>query len=79
MQEQRTEIVDAPELPEEGSRGGEWTVVQASAIEVARERTGCPLETLACWSPERKAEVLIGNLDTLFQWPKYVSFTALCC
>ncbi len=49
---------------------GEWTVTQASAVAVAREQAGCPLETLACWSPEKKVEVLIGNLDTLPQRPK---------
>ena len=67
---QRTEVAQAPELLDDGSRGGEWTVIQASAVAVAREQAGCPLETLACWSPEKKVEVLIGTLDTLPQRPK---------
>ena len=49
----------------EHERSGEWTVKQASAVAVAREQAGCPLETLACWSREKKVEVLIGSLDTL--------------
>ena len=61
---QRAEIADYY------SRGGEWTVMHASAVAVAREEAGCPLESLACWSPEEKVEVLIGSLDTLPQRPK---------
>ena len=64
----RTELPQASELLDDG--GGEWTVVQASAVAVAREEAGCPLETLACWSPKKKVEVLIGSLDTLPQRPK---------
>ena len=52
-----------------------WTVQQASAIAVARERAGCPLRTLACWSPEQKADVLLGSLDSLPNRPKFVSLT----
>ena len=66
----RTELAQTSELLGNGSRGGEWTVLQASAVAVAREQAGCPLETLACWSPEKKVEVLIGSLDTLPQRPK---------
>ena len=74
---QRAEIAQVPEFPDNGSSGGEWTVIQASAAAAAREQAGCPLETLACWSPEQKVEVLIGSLDRLPQRPKYVFFTAL--
>ena len=52
------------------SRGAKRTVVRASAVAVAREQAGCPLETLACWSPKKEVEVLIGSLDTLPQRPK---------
>jgi len=61
----RTDTAPTPELPDESPKGGEWTVIQASAVAIAREQAGCPLETLACWSPEQKVEVLIGNLDRL--------------
>ena len=53
-----------------------WTARQASTCAVAREQAGCPLRTLACWSPEQKAEVLIGSLDSLLNRPKFVSLTA---
>ena len=53
-----------------------WTVRQASTFAVAREQAGCPLKTLACWSPEQKTEVLIGSLDSLPKRPKFVSLTA---
>jgi hypothetical protein len=66
---QQAEIAPASELLDGGSRGGRWTVIQASAVAVAREQAGCPLETLACWSPEQKVEVLIGHLDALTQRP----------
>ena len=58
------------------SKGGQWTVAQALAVEVARERAGCPLNTLACWSPERKVTVLIGNLESLPQRNECVLFIA---
>ena len=61
------------------SKGGHWTVTQASAVAVARERAGCPLNTLACWCPERKVTVLIGSLESLPQRPKCVLFIALWC
>ena len=67
---QRTEVAQAVQLPDDGPRGGEWTVMQASAVAVAREQAGCPLETLACWSPERKVKVLIGNLNMIPQRPE---------
>jgi len=54
------------------SMGGAWTVERASAVSAAREKAGCSLETLACWSPNRKVEMLIGNLDSLPERPKYV-------
>jgi hypothetical protein len=74
----QAEIALASDLPDEdATRRGEWTVAQASAVAVARAQAGCPLETLACWSPEQNAEVLIGSLDTLPQRPKYVSLTTL--
>lgn len=63
----RTEITKASELR---LKGGEWTVMQASAVAIARERAGCALETLACWSPEQEVKVLIGSLETLPQRPK---------
>ena len=66
---QRTQVAQAVQLPDDGPRGGEWTVVQASAVADARGQAGCPLETLACWSPEREVKVLIGNLDTVLQRP----------
>ena len=66
---EQAEISQASERPGDRSSGGEWTVRQASAVAVARAQAGCPLETLACWSPEKKVEVLIGNLDTLPQRP----------
>ena len=65
--EQRTKMTIASELR---SKGGEWTARQASAVAIARERTGCPLGTLACWSPEQKVKMLIGSLETLPQRPK---------
>ena len=61
------------------SKRGEWTVTQASAAAVARERAGCPLKTLACWSPERKVTVLIGELESLPRRPECVLFIALWC
>ena len=67
---QRTEVAKAVQLPDDGPREGEWTVMQASAVAVAREQAGCPLETLACWSPERKVKIIIGNLNTIPQRPK---------
>ncbi len=59
------------------TRGEDWTVKQALIVAAAREQVGYPLRTLACWSPERKVEVLIGSLDSLPNRPKYVSSTAL--
>ena len=73
---QRAETSQASERPD-GSSGGEWTMRQASAVAVARAQAGCPLETLACWAPEKKVKVLIGCLDTLPQRPKWVSFNTL--
>ena len=61
------------------SKSGEWTVAQASAAAVARERAGCPLKTLACWSPERKIKELIGSLKSLPRRPECVLFIALWC
>ena len=58
-----------PEQRAEIAHGGEWTVIQASVVAVAREQAGCAFETLACWSPEKKVKVLIGSLDTLPQRP----------
>ena len=75
----RGEIQQTAEPPREGPKGGEWTVERASAVAIARERVGCPLETLACWSPEQKVEVLIGDLDRLPQRPKCVLLAALRC
>jgi len=49
------------------SYGEEYTVKQAPSAVAAREQSGCPLETLACFFPEQTVEVLIGNLDTLPQ------------
>ena len=66
---QRAGISQASERPGDGSSGGEWTVRQAWAVAVARAQAGCPLDTLACWSSEKKVEVLIGSLDTLPQRP----------
>lgn len=63
----RTEITKASELR---LKGGEWTVMQAAAVAIARERAGCALETLACWSPGQEVKVLIGSLETLPQRPK---------
>jgi hypothetical protein len=62
---QRREMAQVSEHPDDVSRGGDWTVIQASAVAVAREQAGCPLRTLACWSPEQKVEVLTGSLDSL--------------
>jgi F-box-like len=72
---QRLEMVQLSD----GSRGGQWTVMRASAVAIAREQSGCPFGTLACRSPERRLEVLVGNLDVLPQRPKYVSLTSLWC
>ena len=76
---QRAELSQASERPDDESSGGEWTVRQASAVAVARAQAGCPLGTLACWSPEKKVELLIGCLDTLPQRPKWVLFSTLWC
>ena len=75
----RVESRQTAKPPREGPKGGTWTVERASAVAIARERAGCPLETLACWSPERRVEVLIGGLDRLPQRPKYVLLAALWC
>ena len=68
--QRRTELAQASKLLADTSKGGEWTVIRASAVAVAREQAGCPLETLVCWSPKKNVEVLIGSLDTLPQRPK---------
>jgi hypothetical protein len=73
---QRAETAQASEPLNQSERGGEWTVIRASTIAVAREEAGCPLKTLACKSPEQKVEVLLGSLDTLPQRPKCVLLTA---
>ena len=67
------------ELPHEKPQGRKWTVEHASAVAIARERAGFPLETLACWFPEQKVEVLIGDLDRLPQRPVCVLLAALWC
>jgi hypothetical protein len=59
-----------PKPPDEEAKARGWTVMRASAVAVARERAGCPLETLACRFSEQKLEVLIGSLDTLPKRPK---------
>jgi len=61
------------------SYGEEFTVTQASAAVAVREQAGCPLEIVACFFPEQTVEVLIGNLDTLPQRPKWVVFAAIWC
>ncbi len=61
------------------SRGEDWTVKQASIVAAAREQAGYPLRTLACWSPTREVEVLIGSLDSLPNRPEFVSLTAVWC
>ena len=61
------------------SKRGEWTVTQASAAAIARERAGCPLKTLACWDPEYKATVVIGSLESLPRRPECVLFIAVWC
>jgi hypothetical protein len=76
---QQSEMPQVSKHPDEISSGGDWTVMQASALAVARERTGCPLRTLACWSPEQKVDVLVGSLDSVPNRPKFVSLTALWC
>jgi hypothetical protein len=74
---QQSEVTRASGFPDNNSRGGEWTVMKASAMEVAREQAGCPLRALACWSPKEKLEVLIGSLDALPQGLKYVWLPSL--
>ena len=59
-------------------KGGRWTVSHASAVAVARERVGCPLKTLACWSTQWKVTVLIGSLERLPQRPRCVLLVASC-
>ena len=65
--DQQSETVQVSKDPNDGPSGGDWTVIQASAVATAREQAGCPLITLACWSPRRKVEVLLGSLDGLTQ------------
>ena len=74
LPKQRAKTAQTIDPHQEEAKGGEWTVVQASTVTIARDLAGCPLETLAYWSPERKVEVLIGNLDSLPQRPQYVLF-----
>ena len=76
---QRVVTRQTAEPPHEGPKGGMWTVEHASAVAIAREQAGCPLDTLACWSPEQRVEVLIGNLDRLPQRPKCVLLACPCC
>ena len=73
----RDEMPQQSEDPDDASRYGDWTVIRASTMAVAREQAGYPLKTLACWSLEQKVEVLIGSLDSLPNRPKFVSLTDL--
>ena len=75
--DQQSEMAHVPNDLDDGPGGGDWTVTQASAVAVARGKSGCPLRTLACWSPEEEVEVLIGSLDSVPNKPKLVSLTAL--
>ena len=72
VRRRRVETRQNAEFPHEGPKGGTWTVEHALDVAIAREQAGFPLETLACWSPEQKVEVLIGDLDRLPQRPKCV-------
>ena len=73
------EMARVSKHPDEVSSGVDWRLVQASGVAVTRERAGCPLRTLACWSSEQKVDVLIGSLDSLPYRPRFVSSTALLC
>ncbi len=77
--DQQGEMAHVPNDLDHGQGGGDWTVTQASAVAVTRGQAGCPLRTLACWSPEQKVEVLIGSLDSVHNRPKLASLTALGC
>ena len=66
------EMAQVSKHPDEVSNSVDWRLAQASAVAVARERVGCPLRTLACWSSEQKVDVLIGSLDGLPKRPKFV-------
>ena len=61
------------------STGKDWTVKQASIVAAARGQAGYPLRTLACWSPEKKVEVLIGSLESIPNRPTFVSLIAFWC
>ena len=73
------EMARVSKHPDEVSSGVDWRLAQASGVAITRERAGCPLRTLACWSSEQKVDVLIGRLDSLPYRPKFVSSTALLC
>ena len=77
--EQQREMAQVSKHADGISSGGDWRLLQASAAAVAREQAGCPLRTLACWSPERRVDVLIGSLDGIPSRPKFVSLTSLQC
>ena len=77
--DQQSEMALVPKDPNDGPSGGDWTVSWALALATAREQAGCPLRTLACWSPEQTVEVLIGSLDDLPKRPKFVSLAVLWC
>jgi len=73
------EMARVSKRPDEVSSGVDWRLAQASGVAVTRERAGCPLGILACWSSEQRVDVLIGSLDSLPYRPKFVSSTALLC
>ena len=72
-----SDISQVSKHPDEVSSGGNWMVIQASAVAFAREQSGCPLRILALWSLEQKVDVLIGSIDSLTNKPKFVSLTVL--
>jgi hypothetical protein len=76
---QQPEMVQVFEHPDDVSGGGDWTVMQATAVAVARAQAGCPLRTLACWSPKKRAEVLIGSLESLPNRLRCVLLAILWC
>ena len=76
---QEREMAQVSKYPGGVSGGGDWRLLQASTVAVAREQAGCPFRILACWSPEQKVDVLIGSLDSLTNRPKFVPLTARWC